>query len=407
MSTTPETAIQTSLLVRRGRLVDGRTVDVTIAGDRITAVTTVGPATADGFGPAAPLPVTESGPEWALPDPARSTEPVPVVDATGCLVLPGLVDAHVHLDKALIGEPWQPHRRARDLAERIRLARDLQLHVVPTPLATRARRFAEQLLSYGTTAARSHVDVDPETGIASVMTILELKRELTGRLAVQTVAFPQDGIVRSTGTIELLEEALRLGVDLIGGLDPAGLDGDRDTHLDVVFGLAHRFDVDIDVHLHEPGEMGLASIGAICDRAEALGFQNRVAVSHAYCLAADEMLVGPVIERLARVGAQIITCATPGRSVPPVQTLRAGGVRVLAGSDNVRDGWSPFGNGDMLERAMLIAYNSGWRADDELELALRLATEEAATGLGLPDHGIEPGSRADLVIVPASCAAEA
>ncbi len=93
--------------------------------------------------------------------------------------------------------------------------------------------------------------------------------------------------------------------------------------------------------------------------------------------------------------------------MPPVKRLRAAGVTVFAGSDNIRDAWSPYGNGDMLERAALIGYRQDFRADEDLAVALDLATHAAAKVLGLADYGLAEGCTADLVAVRAECVAEA
>jgi cytosine deaminase len=93
--------------------------------------------------------------------------------------------------------------------------------------------------------------------------------------------------------------------------------------------------------------------------------------------------------------------------MPPIRQLRAAGGRVFAGSDNIRDAWSPLGDGDMLERAMLIAYRQDFRADADLELAFDLTTRASAQVLGLVDHGVKPGGAADLVAMNAGSISEA
>ena len=105
---------------------------------------------------------------------------------------------------------------------------------------------------------------------------------------IQIVAFPQNGILRDPGTAELLDEALAAGADLIGGLDPAGIDGDVKGHLDVVFGLAERHGVGVDIHLHDAGALGCFELRDIAARTIATGLQGRVAVSHAFALGSDD-----------------------------------------------------------------------------------------------------------------------
>jgi cytosine/creatinine deaminase len=92
---------------------------------------------------------------------------------------------------------------------------------------------------------------------------------------------------------------------------------------------------------------------------------------------------------------------------PPVKRLHAAGVRLFTGSDGVRDTWSPLNNGDMLERAYLVAYRNGFRHDEDIAIALHMATTGGAQVMGVHDHGLAVGDHADLVLVPAETAAEA
>jgi cytosine/adenosine deaminase-related metal-dependent hydrolase len=136
--------------------------------------------------------------------------------------------------------------------------------------------------------------------------------------------------------------------------------------------------------------------------------QGRVVVSHAFALGsvADAVLEA-TLERLARAQVAIMTSCQPSAPVPPVRALRARGVRIFAGNDNIRDCWSPYGNGDMLDRAAIIAMRHEMYADAELEVAFDLATREADAALGDARRGVRVGAVADLVAVRAASVAEA
>ena len=246
------------------------------------------------------------------------------------------------------------------------------------------------------------------TGVGGVEAILGVRERWAGVATIQIVAFPQSGIVRCPGVAERLDEALRLGADLVGGLDPLGIDGDVAGHLDVVFRLAERHGKGIDVHLHDAGEDGLAEILDIAASTAAAGLAGRVTVSHAFALGSvPEARAALAAERLAAAGVAVLTSAPGAAAMPPVRLLRQAGVRVVAGSDNVRDLWSPLGNASMLERCMLVAYRSGYRSDADLASCLDLATTEAAALLGLADRGLAPGARADLIVVDAGSVPQA
>jgi cytosine deaminase len=325
-----------------------------------------------------------------------------VIDLDGRLLLPGLVEAHCHLDKTLYGGPWVPHSAEDTLAGRIGndLARRAELGV---PSVERIRALLATMASFGTTHVRSHTDIDPQVGLRGVEAVREAAE--SSPLSVRQVAFPQHGVLTNPGTAELLEEALKSGVEAIGGLDPAGIDRDPVRHLDLIFSLAERYGTHIDIHLHDGGSLGAWELELIIERTRALGLGGRVTVSHAYAL--GEVYQDRLAQGLAEAGVAIATAAVYSFPVPPVKKLRAAGVTVACGHDGIRDLWGPYGSGDMLERAMHLAYRSTFRADHDIELALEAATYGGARALGLEGYGLRQGDRADLVAVPVTGAAQA
>jgi cytosine deaminase len=330
-----------------------------------------------------------------------------VLDVADRLILPGLVEAHCHLDKTLYGGPWVPHSAGDALADRI--ANDRRRRgELGIPSVDRIVALLERMVASGTSHVRSHTDIDPEVGLRGVEAVRDAVQRLGGRVAVQQVAFPQHGLLSNPGTAELLEEALRQGVETIGGIDPAGMDRDPVRHLDVVFDLAARYQAGIDIHLHDGGSLGAWELELIADRTREAGLGGRVTVSHAYGFGqADPSAQAGLIERLAEAGVTLLTAAVYSFPVPPIKRLRAAGVNVACGHDGICDLWGPYGSGDMLERAMHVAYRSTFRRDEDIELALEAATYGGARALGLERYGLAPGAPADLVVVPARTAAEA
>jgi cytosine/creatinine deaminase len=330
-----------------------------------------------------------------------------VHDIDGHLVLPGLVDAHAHLDKTLWGGPWTPHSAGDALADRIANERrrrgELRL-----PRAEFMTALVEQMVVSGTTHVRTHTDIDPEVGLGRVEAVREIAGKMAGRISVSQVAFPQYGILSTPGTADLLERALREGVEAIGGIDPAGADGDPVRHLDVVFGLGERHGSYVDIHLHDGGSLGAWELELIAERTTVTGLAGKVTVSHAYALAqVDEAHQNRLIDRLARAEVGLTTCAVFDYPVPPLKKLHAAGVVVACGHDCIRDLWSPYGTGDMLDRAMHLAYRSTFRRDEDIELALTAATYGGARTLGLAGYGLTAGAPANLVVVAATTAGEA
>lgn len=336
-------------------------------------------------------------------EPAR-TPGAEWVDLEGWVVLPGLVDGHIHLDKSFVGDRWHPHQPAASLRERLAVEKR-ELAAAP-PIAQRAHALIAQAAAFGTVAMRSHVDAT--TGLDHLHAVLQAREAWRGIVDIELAAFPQAGVVSCPGTADLLDAAVREGAQVVGGIDPTTLDGDAEAQLDIVFGIAERRGAKVDIHLHEPGLQGIEQLHRIAARTRALGLAGRVAVSHAYSLGevAPEV-VDRVAAALADAGVAIMTNAPGDRAFPPVLRLRAAGVTVFAGNDNIRDAWWPYGNGDMLQRAMLIGYRSGFYTDADLAVALELVTGAGAAVLGRTGHGLQVGAEATFVAVRAPNAAAA
>ena len=367
------------LILRNATLPGGETATIAIAGQRIAAIDRTGHSPVSG------------GAE---------------LDLRGALVLPGLVDGHIHLDKTYLGDGWHSHRPSTSIVAHVAAERQ-ERHAL-APVEQRASALIERAITNGTTILRTHADIDPVSGLSNLDGILAARERYRDAITIQVVAFPQSGIIAAPGTYDLLDEALCCGADLIGGLDPAGFDNDVDGHLEAIFGLADRHSVGVDIHLHDAGDVGLAELRQIAERAIALGMQGRVTVGHAYALGTEPWRrVAPVAEALASAGVSIMTTAPGSHAFPPVLALRAAGVNVFAANDNIRDSWSPFGEADMLERMMLVAYRSGFTTDAELDVAFDLGTNAAARALGIEGYGLAVGNPADLVVLDARHVAEA
>lgn len=332
-----------------------------------------------------------------------------MIDLGKALVVPGFVEGHIHLDTSFYGDVWRPHKPCTagfDVRERV--AFQAQNLAEAAPMDDRARNQLDLCIGHGTTRMRSHVMVDGSVGLKSLETILAVRDEYSGLIDIQLVAFPQSGILASPGTPQLLDDAIRLGANVVGGLDPASFDRDVEKHLDVVFGVASKHGVDVDIHLHDMGMLGIFEIEQIATRTRALGMEGRVTVSHAYALgevSAD--VLKRTADVIARSGVSIMTTAPGARPFPPVKSLRSAGATVFGGNDNIRDSWWPYGDGDMLRRAMMIGYRSGFNVDDELRIAFDLVTEAGAKALRLEGYGLRVGARADFVTLHAAHIPEA
>lgn len=328
-------------------------------------------------------------------------------DADGAIAIPGLVEAHTHLDKTVMGMGWYENAVGTDLAAMInnerRARRDLGLDP-----ARQSMRHALALVGNGTTHIRSHVDVDTDNGLSVLEGVLHTRETLRDMVEIEIVAFPQSGLMIRPGTLDLLDRAMTMGADLVGGLDPCGIDRDPKGHLDAIFALADRHGRGIDIHLHEPGEMGAFSLELILERTAALGMRGKVAVSHAFCLGMpDWNRVEVLLAELAEQDVAILTTGAPSREVPNLKRVRAAGLRMGAGCDGVLDTWNPWNRPDMLDRARIVAQKNNLRADVDLALALDLVTTGGAAVMGVMDHRLAVGCPADLALLPGRTLAEA
>ena len=241
-------------------------------------------------------------------------------------------------------------------------------------------------------------------GVSDSTALCSWLLEESGVAMVPGVAFGDDRFVRVSFATsdELMERALQGPADVVGGLDPCGIDADPKGQLDAVFALAEKYGKPIDIHLHEPGELGAFSMEMILDRTRAHGMQGRVTISHAFCLGMpDRDRARALVAELAEAQVHIATVATPSRPVPLAEDLRVAGVVLCAGSDGIRDTWGPYGNADMLERAMLLGLRNNLRADRDVEHAFWCCSGAGARVMGLAGHGITEGCTADLVLVEA------
>jgi cytosine/creatinine deaminase len=347
----------------------------------------------------------------AAVSPAGTQNPAgaPAQDLGSALVVPGFVEGHIHLDTSFYGDAWKPHKpytNGFNVHERVTF--QAQNFAEAAPVEVRARNQLDLCIGHGSTHMRSHVTVDGTVGLRTLEKILAVREAYKDIIDIQLVAFPQSGILQSPVTAELLDEAVAMGANLVGGLDPASFDRDVEKHLDVVFGIAGKRGVGVDIHLHDNGTLGIFEIEQIAARSRALGMAGQVAISHAYALGDVPIeIVKRTADVLAESGIAIMTNAPGRRPFPPVALLRDAGVTVFGGSDNIRDSWWPYGDGDMLGRANMIGYRSGFNTDDELKIAFDVVTAAGAKALRLEGYGIAVGDKADFVTLNAQHVPEA
>ncbi|HXT37269.1 MAG TPA: amidohydrolase family protein [Chloroflexota bacterium] len=369
------------LILRDARLADGARVDVAIDDGMITAV--------------APTITGEAAQELRL---------------GGRVLLPAFVESHTHLDKSLTY--GLSLNRSGTLREAIARIHEIQARDTVETVYQRAQVSARRYLGFGTITIRTHVDLNAHIGLRAVEALLRLRESLSEVMRIQLVALahPLTGDAGKSCR-ELVEESLRMGVDLVGGA-PA-LTIDPGAEIDTVFALATRYQRDIDLHMDESDDAADFCLPYLAQKTLAEGFQGRVTAGHCCSLAAvNDHAAARAIELVRQAEITVITLPSANmylqgrldhgpirRGITQVRQLLAAGVPVACGSDNVRDPFNPFGRCDLLLVANLLAHAAHLGSPDEQAEALRSVTSTPARVVGLTDHAVAPGCQADLVVL--------
>lgn len=330
------------------------------------------------------------------------------IDAKGLLMLPSFKDMHIHLDKTLYADRWRAVRRSGGIKGMI----ELEQKVLPEMLKTstfKAEKLIELLQSKGSAFARSHVNIEPTSGLQSLSNLQIALENKKNSFRAELVAFPQHGLFY-TDSLPYMKEAAKMDIDFIGGLDPTNVDGAIEKTMDTTIQLALDHGKGIDIHLHESGKSGYDTIDYLIKKAnENPQLKGKTFVSHAFALATlDKNKQEEIAEKLADAKVGIVSTIPFGGLVMPIPTLLKHGVTVMTGNDSIVDYWNTFGTGSVLQKANLAAQLYGQSSEFGLSRMLKLAT---AGAIPLDDKGNQQwpktGDHANFMLIDASCSAEA
>jgi cytosine deaminase len=379
------------LVLRNATLPDGRQVDIAIAGARIAAV-----------------------------EPAFPQRGAREIDVGGDLVTPPFVDAHFHMDATLsYGLPRV--NESGTLLEGIALWGELKPQLSQDALVERALRYCDWAVARGLLAIRTHVDVCDDRLLA-VEALLDVKGRVAPYIDLQLVAFPQDGLLRSPTAFANLKRAIRMGVDVVGGIphfERTMVDGAESVRLLCEF--AAEQGLMVDMHCDESDDPLSRHIETLAAETLRLGLQGRVAGSHLTSMhSMDNYYVSKLLPLIAESGVAaianpLINITLQGRhdtypkrrGMTRVPELLAAGVPVAFGHDCVMDPWYGLGSGDMLEVAHMGLHVAQMTGQAAMRQCFQAITETPARILGLSGYGIAPGCRADLVWLDAADPVEA
>jgi len=343
------------------------------------------------------------------------------IDAGGRLILPGLFNLHYHADKCLLGEIMRPNVSGT-LPEAIEITNEFKSKYDPVEVASRAMRTIEQGVKNGTTFFRLFCDVGTIGGLRAARGLLLARDKMKKYCGIQVVAFPQEGLLRDPGAAELMEEAIKEGCDVVGGLPwYEYTDEEARQHIDICFNMAMKYDLDIHMLVDDTDDINSRSLEYLARKTMRESFHGRVTASHCGAMAGyNDVYAAKVVDMVASAGITIsvnahinLVCSARldreprRRGIARVKELLARGANVITSQDDVNDPYYPFGKPDPLECALMMAHVAQLTLPHELEQVMDMVTVNAARAARVADYGIGPGMRADLVVVDAPSVHEA
>ena len=334
------------------------------------------------------------------------------IDAGGHLVTAPFVDSHFHMDATLTyGQPRV--NESGTLLEGIALWAELKPALTAAAIKERALRLCRLSVARGTLAIRSHVDIS-DGRLLAVEALLEVKREMAPYLDLQLVAFPQDGFLRLPEARENLLRALDLGVEVVGGIphfERTLAEGAESVRQ--LCEIAAERGLPVDLHCDETDDPNSRHVESLACETRRLGLQGRVTGSHLTSMhSMDNTYVSKLIPLMAEAGLKVV--ANPlinitlqgrhdtypkRRGMTRVKELAAAGLDVAFGHDCVLDPWYSLGSHDMLEVAHMGLHVGLMTGRAEMRTCFDAVTAAGARVLGLEGYGLDPGCRADLVVL--------
>jgi cytosine deaminase len=338
------------------------------------------------------------------------------IDAGGNLVTESFVNGHLHLCKvytlammddealgAYTGESMGGAMTAIELAARVKEKYDEKW------IIENVRKAVDLAVRFGNTHIRAFADTDTKARLEGVKALIRAREEYKGRVEIQVVAFPQDGVVRDPGAEEYIEEALKLGADIVGGIPWIEYtDSDAQEHIDRMFALAKKYDKDVSMLIDDAGDPTIKTLEMLAVTTIREGWEGRVTAQHARAMALyPEPYYRKIEYLLKRAKIGVVSDPQTGPLYARVKSLYKAGVRIALGQDDIADAYYPFGRNNMLEVAFLAAHLMWMTNRNELEILYDLITTNAAEALNISNYGLEEGCDADLVILNATSVWEA
>lgn len=338
-----------------------------------------------------------------------------IMDVQGNLVLPPFIEPHIHLDTTLTaGEPnWN---ESGTLFEGIQRWAERKELLTLEDVKTRAKQALKWQIAQGIQHVRTHVDVtDPE--LTALKALLEVKEEMVSYIDLQLVAFPQEGILSYPNGEELLEESLRMGADVVGGIPHYEFTREYGVEsLQTAFKLAEKYDRLVDIHCDEIDDEQSRFVEVVAAEAHRYGMGERVTASHTTAMGSYNDAYTSKLFRLLKL-SNINMVANPlvnihlqgrfdtypkRRGITRVKELQEAGINVSFGHDDIFDPWYPLGTGNMLQVLHMGIHVTQLMGYDQIVNSIDMITSNSARTLHIEDkYGIEEGKPANLIVLEA------
>ncbi|WP_080872001.1 cytosine deaminase [Oceanobacillus timonensis] len=359
--------------------------------------------------------VIEDGKFSEITEELPQSEDKEIVDVNGSLVLPPFIEPHIHLDTTLTaGEPaWN---QSGTLFEGIQRWSERKESLTIEDVKKRSKTALKWQIAQGIQYVRTHVDVtDPE--LTALKAMLEVKQEMAPYIDIQLVAFPQEGIHSYPNGKELLEEALQLGADVVGGIPhfeftrEYGVDSMR-----VAFDLAEKYDKLVDIHCDEIDDEQSRFVEVVAKEAYERGWGERTTASHTTAMGSYNDAYTSKLFRLLKM-SQINFVSNPlvnihlqgrfdtypkRRGLTRVKEIQEAGMNICFGHDDIFDPWYPLGTGNMLQVLHMGIHASQLMGYEQIVNSIDLVTKNSAKTLHIEEqYGIEAGKPANFIVLSA------
>jgi cytosine deaminase len=285
----------------------------------------------------------------------------------------------------------------------IELAAEVKRQYDESWIIENVRKALNLAVKFGNTHIRAFADTDTKAKLEGVKALLKAREEYKDRIKVEVVAFPQDGVVRDPGAEEYIEEAIKLGADVVGGIPWIEYtDADAQEHIDRMFAIAMKYDKPISMLIDDAGDPTLKSLEMLAVTTIKNGWEGRVTAQHSRAMALyPEPYYRKIEYLLKRAQIGVVSDPQTGPLYARVKDLYKAGVRIALGQDDIADAYYPFGRNNMLEVAFLAAHLMWMNSRAEMEILYDLITTNAAQALGEDNHRLKEGGNADLVVLNA------